>query len=595
MGSDASTYISVFSVGPDNDFPDGVTGVAGDGVADITRLIITADPSNPFGSNFNSIFMANARFTGSTGIVGISAVNINVQGAVQIGDINASDSGVPTLLFGAASQFGTVQVSGGSLEQDNGIPINDGGFTSVNFVNSTDSDGDSTLGSVFAGAFRTVEDGGPAIPTVTLIDEDQTFDLTSKTQGQIDDFFLGRNFLGNVTVIGDLIDPYTIEAESFRGDLTFTGDVFGSLVKADIIVNGNIDGTLTFLGDVDSRTKITVEGEVNDVVVGTSENSANFDGELKANNIGLGTETVTIWGDFGGFLTTDADDSGEYTEDSDEGKIGNINVHGNFSGNVEGVLGIGNVWVGGNLTTSDGDAFETDGGPNRYADIGNITIEGDVLQTSGDFLSIDENGNFGDIVIMGGGGGRIRVENIHVHGDVAPGIGTTGSITITSTGVDLDDGGENEGEIWIEDIDISGNGNLGDITVTGSGTDNSRIYLDEDIEAAGGEDEIGSIGNITFTSANHIEIGGSGNIQGDSVGNITFETKNGLTDPSTILIGRGIVARSGNIGNIILDAGNDTGSTVIIDRDIEAELDDDGNFGNIGTITFIADEIIFDK
>ena len=113
VGSDASTYFSVFTVGPANDFPDGsVTGVGGDGVADITRVVITADPSNPFGSNFNSLFLANARFTGNTGIVGVSATNVNVQGAVQIGDINASDSGVPTLLFGAASQFGTVQVSG---------------------------------------------------------------------------------------------------------------------------------------------------------------------------------------------------------------------------------------------------------------------------------------------------------------------------------------------------------------------------------------------------------------------------------------------------------------------------------------------------
>ena len=109
VGSDATTYFSVFTVGPANDFPDAsVTGVGGDGVADITRVIITADPSNPFDSNFNSLFLANTRFTGSTGIVGISTVNVNVKGAVQIGDLNASDSGVPTLLFGAASQFGTV-------------------------------------------------------------------------------------------------------------------------------------------------------------------------------------------------------------------------------------------------------------------------------------------------------------------------------------------------------------------------------------------------------------------------------------------------------------------------------------------------------
>ena len=131
-------------------------------------------------------------------------------------------------------------------------------------------------------------------------------------------------------------------------------------------------------------------------------------------------------------------------------------------------------------------AFETDGGDDRYADIGDIHIVGDVNQyndsgSDGEFIDIDKNGNFGDILIEGGGGGRIHLGDIEVDDDLAPGIGTTGTITITSTGVDDPDTEVNEGEIWIEEIHIRDNGNIGDITITGSGTDNSRIYFDEHI------------------------------------------------------------------------------------------------------------------
>ena len=51
---------------------------------------------------------------------------MQVQSVVIIGDIDASNSGIPTLLFGESSQFGTVEVAGGDLAQTNGELINDG-------------------------------------------------------------------------------------------------------------------------------------------------------------------------------------------------------------------------------------------------------------------------------------------------------------------------------------------------------------------------------------------------------------------------------------------------------------------------------------
>ena len=69
--------------------------------------------------------MGNTVFGGSNGVVGVSAVNVQVQTGVVIGDINTSDTAIPTLIFGANSQFGTVVTAGGDLL--NAKPINSGG------------------------------------------------------------------------------------------------------------------------------------------------------------------------------------------------------------------------------------------------------------------------------------------------------------------------------------------------------------------------------------------------------------------------------------------------------------------------------------
>jgi len=147
-GEDASTNFNVFSVGSGNAAPgntlfDATHTGGSNHVADVQRLTIVADPANPNGSTFGSIFAGNAVFSGTSGVVGISAANVQVQNLVRVGDIDASGSATPTLTFGANSNFGAVDITGGDLAQTNAKSINNVGSYNfgLNFVAGTDSTG----------------------------------------------------------------------------------------------------------------------------------------------------------------------------------------------------------------------------------------------------------------------------------------------------------------------------------------------------------------------------------------------------------------------------------------------------------------------
>jgi S-layer protein len=133
QGSDASTNFSTFSVGTSNAhrgvdnpiFAGGLTG--GNNYADVARLAIVADPSNASGSTFGGIRAGNAIFSAASGTVGIAAANVQIQDVVTIGDIAATGTGTPTLVFGTNSQFSNVTVAGGDLVQANSVAINNAG------------------------------------------------------------------------------------------------------------------------------------------------------------------------------------------------------------------------------------------------------------------------------------------------------------------------------------------------------------------------------------------------------------------------------------------------------------------------------------
>jgi len=145
-GEDATTNFNVFSVGSGNAAPgntlfDATHTGGSNHLADVQRLSIVADPANPNGSTFGSIFAGNAVFSGTAGVVGISAANVQVQGVVRVGDIDASGTATPTLTFGTNSQFGSVDIQGGDLAQTNGKSVfntNSYAYT-VNFVAGADS------------------------------------------------------------------------------------------------------------------------------------------------------------------------------------------------------------------------------------------------------------------------------------------------------------------------------------------------------------------------------------------------------------------------------------------------------------------------
>ena len=122
-GADASTYVSLFTVGRLNAvnealFPEGQEY---DAKADVKLVEVINS------SEIGGLFMGNAEFSGKSGNVGVDARNVKVKQRVTFGDIDASDDAVPYLLF-AEEAFEEGQgpgpmIAGGDLVQTNGAPI----------------------------------------------------------------------------------------------------------------------------------------------------------------------------------------------------------------------------------------------------------------------------------------------------------------------------------------------------------------------------------------------------------------------------------------------------------------------------------------
>ena len=124
-GADASTYVSLFTVGRlnavnENLFPEGQEY---DAKADVKLVEVTNC------SEIGGMLMGNAEFSGKSGKVGVDARNVKVKQRVTFGDIDASGDAVPYLLFdeGAWEEEGEgdpgPMVAGGDLLQTNGAPI----------------------------------------------------------------------------------------------------------------------------------------------------------------------------------------------------------------------------------------------------------------------------------------------------------------------------------------------------------------------------------------------------------------------------------------------------------------------------------------
>ena len=593
--SDATSNFSLSTVGPvTSPIFDSlrVDGVNYDGVADAARLIIVSDPTQPGGSTFGGIRMANSFLTANSGIVGITAANINVQSVVIIGDFDASDTGVPTLLFGGNSQFGTIQVAGGNLDQSNDQPINDfdgdndgngDAYESLNFIDGTTSQGVFIEAGIFEGDFV---NGGYNTETINNVD---TINIDNLNQAELDDIFLGKTFISDVMITGDLPTQNTINAADFRGNVIFDG-----VIDGDINITKDVGGDIVFTAvaedpdnpganDREITGDITLDGSLEGGLTFGSDNgvdAVNYSGILRAASV---NGPIWVFGNFSGSFSTDLTDDNAFTPDSDEGTLSDVNITGDYSGTTEGILGIGDIWIGGDLTTTAGagkTAFFTSSGTTGdafFANIGTLTIEGDVDQKAANdkLLHINNNGNFGDISILGGGD-----------------LGSLDNTDYLSVGdIDLDGnlGGSVTGRINIfddaSDVELLGiainSGTLGELSVTGPGIADTDLLISGSI---GGDDA--ALSDISFTGFQTIDQ--DADIDGSSIANVSYTTLDPTSLNTTLIDLDAFIDSDGAVGNIMLDAGL-TNSII----DIDSSIDANGGNDEIESITFIGNTISF--
>jgi hypothetical protein len=134
-GANESTNVSVFSVGAVTAvnqalFPVGMTY---DGVADI-GLISIATTNGKFGG----VRTANASYFRSSGLTGVNAPGVAMQGPVYVGDITADADATGTLVFASTTD---VRVTGGDLLQLNNRAVQVDGITQLSFTAGAKSSG----------------------------------------------------------------------------------------------------------------------------------------------------------------------------------------------------------------------------------------------------------------------------------------------------------------------------------------------------------------------------------------------------------------------------------------------------------------------
>lgn len=132
-GANESTNVSVFSVGRLTAVDQSIFkgGITYEGIADLACVAILSP-----GGKFGGVRTANTVFFNTRGITGLFAPGIQFAGPVYIGDINGFDTSTAVIITGAV---GDAQITGGSLAQSNGRPVQVSGLTQLKFVNGTTS------------------------------------------------------------------------------------------------------------------------------------------------------------------------------------------------------------------------------------------------------------------------------------------------------------------------------------------------------------------------------------------------------------------------------------------------------------------------
>jgi hypothetical protein len=150
-GANETTNVSVFSVGRANAVNQALfqNTVTYDGFADLAYIAI----SSPTGK-FGGLRAANGSFWATRGITGVYAPGVQFTGPVFVGDINASETAVPQIILGSASD---VRITGGDLLQTNSAAVRVSGITQLKFAAGSNSHG--TLFPAQANQARLEENG----------------------------------------------------------------------------------------------------------------------------------------------------------------------------------------------------------------------------------------------------------------------------------------------------------------------------------------------------------------------------------------------------------------------------------------------------
>ncbi len=111
----------------------GHTATVYNGIADIAYIAILSTDGK-----FGGLRSANARYSAGAGLTGIYAPGVQFLGPLYLGDISATGAASPVIVVGSA---GDARITGGSLLQANGQPVQVTGVTQLKFTSGQDSGG----------------------------------------------------------------------------------------------------------------------------------------------------------------------------------------------------------------------------------------------------------------------------------------------------------------------------------------------------------------------------------------------------------------------------------------------------------------------
>lgn len=475
QGSDSSTNFSVFSVGSGNAKTPGLfddTHTGGNHLADVQRLTIVADPSNPNGSIFGGIRAGNAVFSGASGVVGITAASVQVQDVVVVGDVDATAAATPVLSFGQNSQFGSVTIAGGDLEQTNGKAISNPGYAyQLSATAGTNSAGTTLPAQDIDGSFTTPIGGGSTTYALTTaIDEikgtsgddviNASHTSTSMVVSSLDQIDAGGgNDLLNIADSDD--GSAQLTGLSVSNVETFVYTSTGGLGSDDTLDTSGWTGlknsTLT-LQDTDGDNQEYTAAADTAVVINSKDaatggdwtitggstvkltvGTANSMGDVAVNGVD-GTTTVEV------IQTTKAGALGAVTvkdwatgdDDGEAGTISKVTVNGavNVEVNSNALANLSLTKVTGTLTLTDESSSHTDGTGTTVA----VTLNDSsvALTDTNDTLKQIDITTAGKKSTMTVAAGADQVTTINVAGDQGLTLGDVSGLdklaTLTGTG-----------------------------------------------------------------------------------------------------------------------------------------------------------------